>query len=191
MPQTKAHTRLHTRLGILALGLTLLLGCAQLAPQEQQTKRAELDEMGEKTLATLLETEPEAREVLEKSVGYMVVDMTVTKVPVVGAGYGLGVIVGKSVDAHSYVEVTRFEVGGGLGAQKFKVIVFFYEDEVLRKASSGVWHFGAGAEGTAGTASAEGKVTTDEKRYRAFKIVEGGAVATVTVQAAYLKPYLE
>ena len=179
------------RLGLMAVPLVALLGCATLSTEERDAKRAELDAMGEKTIATLLDTQPEAREALAKSIGYVVVDMKVTKVPVVGAGTGVGVVVDRRTGARSYVKVSRFEVGGGLGAQKIKVIVFFHDAELMSRALSGEWHFQAGAEAAAGTAGTGGSVTMSDQGYRAFKLVESGAVATVTVRMAHAEPYLE
>lgn len=178
------------RRSVLALGIALLNACSGLTPDEQQAKRAELDAMGEKTIATLMETHAGTREVLDQSLGYVVIEMTVTKIPVFGAGGGLGVVVDRRSGTHSYVKVTRFEVGGGLGAQKYKVIIFFDDEKLLKRVISGAWHFEAGAEAGAGSTSAEGKVSTSEKGYRAYKIVEDGAIATVTVRAAYAEPYL-
>lgn len=182
---------LRIRLSILALGFAVLHGCAGLTPDEQHAKRAELDQMGEITIATLLDKDPEARGAHEKSIGYAVVDMTVTKIPVFGAGRGYGVVIDKKTNTRSYVKVLRFEVGGGLGAQKYKVIVFFFDEALFKRAIAGTWHFEGGAEATAGTASTEGTVTTADEGYRAFKIVESGAVATVTIRMARAEPYLE
>jgi lipid-binding SYLF domain-containing protein len=179
-------------LALLALALTVFLGCATLSPQEREAKRIELDKMGEKALATLLETKPGLGEVFDKSIGYMVLDMTVTKIPMVGAGSGAGVVVDKRTNTRSYIKVTRFEVGGGLGAQKFKVIVFFNEGKLLDRVAAGAWHYDAGAEAAAGSMSIEGAVTTTfSKGYQAYKLSEGGAAATVTVRVAYSKPYLD
>jgi hypothetical protein len=179
------------RPSVFALAFFLLHGCAGLSPEEQQVKRAELDEMGEKTVAALLETRPEAREALDQAVGYAVVDMKVTKIPVFGAGGGFAVIVDRRAGNHSYAKVSRFEVGGGLGAQKFKVVVFFEDEKLLDRAIKGAWHFEAGAEASAGSASSEGKITRTDKGYRAFRIVEGGAAATVTIRLARATPYLK
>ncbi len=187
----KLHLALCFRLSVLTLVLFVLHGCAGMSPEEQQAKRAELDEMGEKTIAALLETRPEAQEALDQAVGYAVVDMAVTKIPVFGGGGGLGVIVDKRTGRSSYVKVSRFEVGGGLGAQKFKAIVFFDDEKLLDRAISGGWHFEGGAEAAAGSAGTEGKLTSTDKGYRAFKIVEGGAVATVTIRLARATPYLK
>ena len=179
------------RPGALALGLSILLGCAGMTPEEEEAKRAELDQMGEQTIAALMSSEPDAQEALDSSVGHAVIDMTVTKIPWFGAGGGFGVIVDKRTNTRSYVKVSRFEVGGGLGAQKFKVIIFFSDEKLLDTAITGTWHFDAGAEAVAGTAAAEGGVAQKGEGYRAFKIVQGGAVATVTIRVAVAQPYLQ
>ena len=179
------------RLGIFALMLFVFHGCAGMSPEEQQAKRSELDKMGDETIAALLEKHPEAQEALELAVGYAVVDMTVTKIPVFGGGGGSGVIFDGRSGSKSYVKVSRFEVGGGLGAHKFKVIVFFEDEKLLDRAIKGAWHFEAGAEAAAGSGGAEGKITPADKGYRAFKIVQGGAVATVTIRMARATPYLK
>lgn len=118
--------------------------------EEQQAKLAELDAMGERTVTKLLEVQPEAHEALVQSVGYTVIDMAVTKIPFLGGGRGLAVTVDKRSGEKSYAKVSQFEVGGGIGAKRFKAIVFFMEEQLLDRAIEGAWHFEAGAEVSAG-----------------------------------------
>jgi len=139
----------------------------------------------------LLATKPQSREVLERSVGYIVIEMKVTKIPMVGAGSGLGVVVDRRTDTRSYLKVSRFEAGGGLGAQKFKVIIVFDDGKLLDQAAAGSWRYDAGAELAAGTASSEGSMQATSKGFQAYRLVEGGALATVTVRVAHSKPYLD
>ena len=175
---------------VLVLFIILLPGCAGITAEEQQAKRAELDEMGERTITKLLEIHPDAEEALSDSVGYTVIDMKVTKVPVLGGGSGLAVTVDKRSGNNSYAKVSQFEVGGGIGAKRFKVVVFFTDEKLLDKAIKGAWHFEAGAELSAGAAGTEGKIAKESKGYRAFKFPEGGAAATITVLIARATPYL-
>lgn len=179
------------RLVGITLALTLLNGCATLSADEQQEKRNELNAMGDSTIATLLETRPEARELLEQCIGYAVIKMKVTKIPIFGAGGGFGVVRDERTGTRSYIKVSRFEVGGGLGAQKYKVIIFFSDEKLLTRAIAGTWHFDAGAEAVAGDATIEGNVNQADEGYRAFKMGEGGATATVTVRLARGTPYLD
>jgi len=180
----------YMRLVGITLAVALLNGCATLSADEQEEKRTELNEMGDRTIATLLETRPEVRELLEQCMGYAVIDMQVTKVPVVGAGAGFGVVQDERSGTRTYTKVSRFEIGGGLGAQKYKVIIFFTDEKLLNRAIAGAWHFDAGAEAAAGNSAVEGNTNKSDKRYRAFKISESGAVATVTVRVARAIPYL-
>jgi lipid-binding SYLF domain-containing protein len=182
---------LSVQLALVVLVLAILTGCATLSPAERDAKRSELDEMGERAVATLLEKEPQLKAVIDRSVGYVVVDMTSTKIPIFGAGSGLGVVVDKRSNTRSYLKVSHFEVGGGLGTQKFKVIIVFSDGKLLDRVASGAWHYKAGAEVVAGSERAEGSVATSDKGYEAFRLTESGAVMTVTVRVARAKPYLK
>jgi hypothetical protein len=172
-----------------------IAGCKTLSPQERLAKRAELDRMAEDTLAVLRQNDPEFEPALERSLGYSVIDMSVAKIPLIGTGSGAGVVVDKRNDSRMYLKVSRFELGGGFGAQKFKIAITFDDPQLLDRMIRGTWRFHAGAEAAVGsTSSVEG--TSDAAKaqaqgYRAFRIVESGAVATVTVRVARTRPWLE
>lgn len=89
------------------------------------------------------------------------------------------------------IKVSRFEVGGGLGAQKLKIIVVFDDGKLLDRAASGTLHYGSGVQAGAGTASTGIQGTTSHKSYHAFQIAVKGAVATVTISVACFKHYLD
>jgi hypothetical protein len=55
---------------------------------------------------------------------------------------------------------------------------------------SGAWHYEAGAEASVDRTSTQGTAQPVIEGYRAFKLVERGAVAAVTVRLAHAKPYL-
>jgi len=196
----KPFLRLAIRTAVIAYVLVAATGCATMAPEESGPTAAELDEMGEKAVATLLESKPEVQEAFDESVGHVVINMTVTKIPWFGTGAGYGVVFDKQTNTRSYIRVSRFEVGGGYGAQKYKVIIVFSDAKVMERAAKGAWHYEAGAEVAAGSTSAEvgagssgvdGVPTKSGKGYKAFKLAEGGAVATVTVRLAHASPYLK
>ena len=169
----------------------MLSGCASMTLEEQQEKRAELDEMGEKTVQKLLELRPDADEALAQSVGYTVIDMAITKIPVLGGGGGLAVTVDKRSGKNSYSKVSQFEIGGGIGAKRFKVVVFFTDEKLLDRAIKGAWHYEASAEVSAGADGIEGQVSKPDDGYTAFKIAESGAAATITIRFARASPYLQ
>jgi lipid-binding SYLF domain-containing protein len=170
----------------------LLAGCSTLSPDEEGPSRAELDAMGNKTIATLLETRPELQELLDNSSGYAVLGMTITRIPLVGTGVGYGVVVDKRTNTHSYIKISPFEAGGGMGAEKFKVLIVFDDGKLVDRAAAGTWHYEAGADAVGGGDSAEAATSKSDKDrgYKAFKISDSGVCVRVTVRVARAKPYL-
>jgi hypothetical protein len=103
----------------MIIAILAVAGCSSLSPEAEQELRTELDAMSESTLLRLFEAQPEAEVVYEQCVGYAIAAMNMTKIPVVGAGKGYGIVIDKRNNDREYVEVSQFEVGGGLGAQEF------------------------------------------------------------------------
>jgi len=79
--------------------------------------------------------------------------------------------------------VTRFDLGGGWGARSFKALLLFNTEEmVARMESKNIWEFQAGAEASAGTASAEGSSSDLNAGFTMHVLSDGGASATVTAR---------
>lgn len=175
----------------LVLIVALLSGCAGLSPEDAAAMRSELDEMAEKAIAKLLAAKPDVSELHERSVGYMVVDKKVTKIPVFGFGGGQGVVVDRRSGKRTYLKVKRAEVGGGLGAQRFRMIVFFEDEKLVDKVTSGAWHYELGAEAGAGTSDTASTASGKGEGYHAFRLNEGGAAATATIRVMHARPFLE
>ena len=180
------------RFSTLAIALVLLCSCTTLSPEGEGPGRPELDAMSEKAMAVLFKTKPELQELLDKSVGYAVINMTVTKIPVIGTGAGYGVVVDKRTNTRSYIQVMQFEVGGGMGAEKYKVFIVFNDGKLVDRAARGAWHYEAGADAVAGSESTEAATSQADKDsgYKAYKLSESGTCVRVTVRVARAKPYL-
>ena len=175
------------RLVCMIIAILAVAGCSSLAPQEEQEKRAELDAMSESTLLRVFEEQPGSKVAYEQCVGYAIVAMIQAKIPMVGTGKGYGIVIDKRNEDREYVEVSQFEVGGGMGAQRYTAVVFFRDEARLKKAMTGFWHFEAGAEAAAGDTRKGGSASSG-KGYQAYKITESGAVATLTVRAVRARP---
>jgi lipid-binding SYLF domain-containing protein len=119
-----------------------------------------------------------------------VVDMTITKIPVVGTGAGYGVVIDKRTGTRSYVRVSQLEVGGGIGTEKYKVLIVFDDAKLLEKTAAGAWHYDAGAQAVAGGETVDTAEAKSGKGYKAFKLTESGTCVRVTVLVARAKPYL-
>jgi len=170
--------------------LALASGCASLSPEQIEEKRREIDATSESTIATLLEKQPEIREIFDQVPGYAVAEMKVTKIPGVGGGGGTGVVVDRRSNKRTYVKISRFEVGAGLGVQAFRAVILFEDPALLERAMTGFWHMSGSGEAAAGDKSAEGKVA-GQKGYRTYKMTEAGVAVTATVQLIQAKPFLE
>ncbi|MCK4565359.1 MAG: hypothetical protein KAU94_11880 [Verrucomicrobia bacterium] len=175
------------KLLILSVLSFLGAGCATLGTD----RRMELDHMAVRTLAALERENPGLQGSLEASLGYLVVEQKVVKVPVVGGGRGYGVVVENATGKRTYVRVGRIDFGGGWGVRSFKVLLVFNDPKLLKKAQTGKWVYQMGAEASAGPASIEGSSTQlqNDKGYEIHVLSEGGASATFTLRAIRLKPY--
>jgi lipid-binding SYLF domain-containing protein len=191
MSQTHRHRSTLVVAATALAMLTILGGCASLSPEEAQAKRDEIDAMSEATLTELLESRPELQSVFDESPGYAIASMKLTKVPVFGGSGGPGVVIDKETGARTYLKVTRFDVGGGMGIATFRVVVLFEDPELLSQAMTGFWHFDAGMEAGAGSTSAEGSVSSVTSGYKVFKLADSGALATVTARVVRARPYFD
>ena len=171
--------------GVILLGL--LSGCASLSIEE----RGKLDHMADETVTALIQEHASLDELLENSLGYMVVDNKVVKIPVLGGGGGQGVVQDKTTGKRKYVKVTRMDFGGGWGVRKFQVLVLFSDPEQLEQAQHGRWIWRLGAEVSAGDKSLEGSSSQmkDDKGYTVYVRSDTSASVTYTLCAIRMKPY--
>jgi len=74
-----------------------------------------LNEHEQETLKRLYQENPETEQAVQTAPGYAVFHVVVTKVPLVGAGGGNGVVVDNKTGDRTYMKVRRFDVGAGGG----------------------------------------------------------------------------
>lgn len=126
------------------LALVLSPGCATgpqqatasadatpLSPQEAQKRRAEILEMRDATLAELYKQKPQAREELEKAVGYAVFDSSQFNIVLFVGAHGRGVLVDNATGKPTYMLAGRAGTGPGLGYKSFRQIMIFKSQAVL------------------------------------------------------------
>ena len=170
---------------LVVVPLLIATGCATYGSMTVDEKRAHLVELEEKTMVELVESYPQAKEDLENAVGYAIMSNAATKVPFVGAGEGIGVVVDSRTDERTYLRLTRFDVGGGLGVRTFRVVVVFFDETLMNKLVSGKFELGAGAEAGAGSkdvGTGAGGVAGSRNEKRAlYQLSDTGASVTFTV----------
>lgn len=181
-----------TKLVLWALLLTGL-GFHQASLAAGEPGRKELDDIGSKARATLIEHRPDLSEKLDGLPGYAVIAMSTTKIPGIGTGLGYGVIYDNRSSDRSYIKVTQFEVGGGMGAQKFKVIILFKDDAPLDRLIKGGLRYESGADVASKIDQTEATAPVPArsgKGYRVFRLDESGVLASITLRLLHGKPYL-
>ncbi len=139
------------------------------------------------TLADLTKQNPEAEKELSDAVGYAIIEQKVVKVPGVGAGGGVGVVVDKETDKRSFLRVQRVDLGAGVGGKAYKLVLVFHDAELLRDVANGKLHTEAGAEAAAkaggvggGAEGASGQLL--KKGYSTYVLTDAGVSATATVR---------
>lgn len=165
----------------------VLSGCSTMSADERDEKRSSIDAMAEDAIAGLIERDSKVQSEIDASLGYAVANMKLTKVPIVGAGGGEGVLIDKNTQQRTYFNVTRLDVGGGWGARSYKVLLVIEDQQILDRFKSGAWEFQAGAEASAGTASAEGSSSDLAQGFTMHVLSDGGASATVTARVIRIK----
>lgn len=172
---------------ILAVIAFVITGCSTLTTSEIEQKRSELNTMAETAIAGLIENDPAVQQELEESLGYAVANMKVTKVPIVGAGGGEGVLFNKETQQRTYFTVSRLDLGGGWGARSYKALIVIKSKEALDRIGNGTWAFQAGVEASAGTAAAEGASGGSSEDFTVHVLSDGGASATATARVIRIK----
>jgi hypothetical protein len=172
---------------ILIATVSVIAGCSTMTASEKEQKRSGLDAMAQAAITNLVEQNPVIQEELDKSLAYAVADMKLTKIPIVGAGGGEGVLVDKHSQQRIYFTVSRFDLGGGWGVRAYKALLVVESQEVLDRLKDGTWEFQAGAEASAGSASAEGSSSNLNKGFTMHVLSEAGASVTVTARVIRIK----
>ena len=185
-------------LGLVCIALLTLVagmsGCAGIPGATGGEQAETIDALVERTLADLYKQEPKAREAVANSVGYVVMNNKITKIPVVGAGSGYGVAINTRTGEKTYIKMMRFDVGGGWGARSVRPVLIFQDEKKFKDFIDGEWEAQAGAEAAAKvgeTGAAGGAGSGDipgDKGYVVHLITDAGVSATVTVGVIRVKP---
>jgi hypothetical protein len=175
------------KLSLCIFILVLVTGCSTMTAKEKINKKSELDAMAVRSVQLLKQKETDLQGKLDNSLAYAVANMKVTKVPMVGAGAGEGVLVIKNTQERIYFTVKRFDIGGGWGARSYKALMVISDQKILDDWKDGKWIFEAGAEASAGSAVAEGKSDGEDKGFTMHILPEAGASATATARVIKIK----
>jgi hypothetical protein len=172
---------------MMLLVLAAVTGCASIPGETGREQAENVDALVVRTLADLYAQEPDTRHEIGNCVGYVIMQGKITKVPFVGAGSGYGVAIDKVTGDKTYLEVTRFDIGGGYGLRNLRPVIVFHDEIKFKKFIKGVWTMSAGAEASAknkDSGAAGGAGSGDlpsEKGYSVHIITDEGLSVTWTV----------
>lgn len=182
---------------VLAFAAVLLLGlsgCASVPGETREEQVQTIDELIDTTLFDLYKQDPEAKDEIVHSSGYVIMNNKITKVPLVGAGSGYGVAINSTTKERTYLKMARFDVGGGWGVRSVRPVIIFRDEKKFNKFIKGDWSTNAGAEAAAkvGDVGASGggnsASDTDDKGYTMHMITDAGVSVTVTAGVIRVSP---
>jgi len=172
----------------------MTVGCAGGLVGSKEKKLAYFNSLEQDTLARLVKQHPKTEQELSESVGYLVAEKDVVKVPMFGAGGGAGVVLDKETGKRSYLRIPELQFGAGWGGRVEKIVLIFNDVRKLRDLADGKWHAGMEAEAAAkvGDVGLAGSGNTTEllkKGFSTYVLTDAGASATATVSMIRAQPY--
>jgi lipid-binding SYLF domain-containing protein len=104
---------------------------SSLTPAQVAEKRANILAMRDKTLEQLFAQKPEARDELNKAVGYAVFDSSQMNIVMLVTAHGTGVMVDNATKKPTYMVAARAGTGPGLGYKDFRQVLIFKNRQVF------------------------------------------------------------
>jgi hypothetical protein len=179
--------------GVATLGVLVMLGvgCASVPGKTGEEQAMAIDSLVTKTLADLEREHPQAKDEIAQSVGYVIMNNKLTKIPLVGVGAGYGVAV-DSAGTRTYLRMRRFDLGAGWGARAVRPVLIFQDEKKFRDYIDGDFDANLGAEASAkagdkGSAGGGG-ASSGDAGYTSYLITDKGVSATASLAIMRVKP---
>ncbi len=169
----------------IATATALIAACRTIPVEEREPTRQQIQARASETIDKLVEKRPEIQEKLDDSTGYFFGRLSGVKAPVIGYSAGLGVLVDEEQQTRTYMNISRFDFGVGLGTGAYRVLALFEDRDILEKFGQGKWTGGIGIESGAGEAGAAATAKVDEG-LKVLLVPETGAAFLATVRAVKL-----
>ena len=176
----------NNRLSLLLVWLTVVLGaCTTIPVEERASLRQEINERADDIIAEFINKQPELAGELDASVGYFVGRVSAVKVPVVGAGIGMGTLFDNKNSTRTYMDINRLDLGLGLGSGTYRMLVLFHDYEALEDFRSGKWKPGLSTESGLGEKQST-KVSGIDDSISAHVLAETGVALTASARVVRL-----
>lgn len=172
------------------LTLFLVMFACSTTPKtqpEKDTARDSIRAMTQQTLVDLYKKEPAAKGAVAGSTGYAVLSDFGFKIMFMGGAHGKGMAVDSATKQETFMKMTEFQPGLGVGAEKFRLLFIFETPEAYNKFVTSGWEFGADALAAAKSESEGGGVAgavTFREGVKMYQLSETGAIVGVSITGA-------
>jgi len=173
------------------------LGCAVVVPARAglfgpkgdsiEEKRAKVRKERDDILAKLYKEKPEAKEKIEKAVGYGAFNNKNMNLFLLSTGHGYGLVADTKSGKETFMAMGSLGGGVGLGAKDLSVVFIFKTADAMKQFVEKGYQFGGEASATAkagdkgGGAAKEGSADIAGNLFEIYQMTDGGAALQATV----------
>ena len=138
------------RIAILLLALAAApLACSTPKGGSVEEKRSYVRKMRNDTLREAFAIQPGLEKKLASAPGYAVFSNLSTKLFILGAGHGYGLVVDSQDGGETFMRMGQLSAGVGLGLKDFRAVFVFRDRQTLRAFVTRGWQFGGDADAAA------------------------------------------
>jgi lipid-binding SYLF domain-containing protein len=171
---------------LAALAMPATAGLFSAKGDNVEEKRAAVRKQRDEILAKLYAAHPEAKEKIEKAVGYGAFNNKNMNLFLLSTGHGYGMVVDKS-GKETFMAMGALGGGVGLGYKDLSVVFIYKNADVMNKFIESGWQFGGEADAAAkagdkgGAASKEAAADTAANVFEIYQLTDTGVALQATV----------
>ena len=176
---------------VVFFAFVIVVGCAgtkSKSPSEKDSERDSVRTMTAQSLAQLYQNEPAAKGAVADAPGYAVFSDFGFKVMFLGGAKGKGVAVNNATKQETFMKMLELQPGLGLGAQKFRIVFIFENQDAFNSFVTSGWELGANALAAAkddqGAGGGGAGAVTFSDGVAMYQLSDTGAIVGVSITGA-------
>lgn len=176
---------------VVFFAFVIVVGCAgtkSKSPSEKDAERDSVRTMAEQSLSHLYQNEPAAKGAVADAAGYAVFSDFGFKVMFLGGAKGKGVAVNNATKQETFMKMLELQPGLGLGAQKFRIVFIFENQDAFNSFVTSGWELGANALAAAkddqGAGGGGAGALTFNNGVKMYQLSDTGAIIGVSITGA-------
>ena len=168
------------------------VACNTPTGSNKTEKKAAVDKMNGDVMKIFAEKKKDVAAKAKSAVGYACFSNTTVTFLFAGGGGGYGLATHNKTDKQTYMKVGSANLGLGLGAKDYRLLMIFNTEEAYQKFVQGMWSFGgeATAEATGGEGSGGGGTAGAmvKKAVETYQVTDAGAILAATIKGGKFSP---